>query len=100
MEKSVFTAEYELLRTMLREVRLSAGVTQVDLATLLDETQSYVSKCERGERRLDLVQLQAFCAALKHPLDAFVAEYMKRSSRLAGYSRSSSRVPKTKATRE
>ena len=100
MEKSVFTVEYELFRTMLRDVRVSKGVTQVQLAALLDETQSYVSKCERGERRLDLVQLQAFCKALSHPLEAFVSEYVRRSKRGTAHSTSSSRVPKTRATRE
>jgi len=39
------------------------------------ETQSYVSKVERGERRLDLVQLQAFCQAMKTSLAAFVTEF-------------------------
>lgn len=85
---------------MLRDVRVTAGVTQLELAVRLDETQSYVSKCERGERRLDLVQLQAFCTALNHPLDAFVSEYIRRSSRRPAQSKSSSRVPKTRATRE
>ena len=100
VEKSVFTAEYEVLRTMLRDFRITAGVTQQELAALLDETQSYVSKCERGERRLDLVQLQAFCRALNHPLDGFVVEYLRRSKRVSTHSTSSSRVPKTRATRE
>ncbi|WP_145027411.1 helix-turn-helix domain-containing protein [Caulifigura coniformis] len=85
---------------MLRGVRVSAGVTQQELAVLLDETQSYVSKCERGERRLDLVQLQAFCRALNHPLDVFVSEYLRRSKRVSAHSTSSSRVPKTSPTRE
>ena len=31
-----------------------------------DETQSWVSKCERGERRIDLVELRAFCEALEN----------------------------------
>ena len=100
VEKSVFTAVYEILRSLLRELREAANVTQIDLAARLDETQSYISKCERGERRLDLIQLQAFCAALKHPLMDFVAEYVRRTRKAATQSTSSSRVPSTRATRE
>lgn len=75
MEKSTFTREYAGLCRLLRETREKAGLTQVELAEKIGETQSYVSKVERGERRLDLVQLQTFCRALKTSLSAFVAEF-------------------------
>ncbi len=78
MEKSVFTPDYDLLRTLLREVRQRAGVTQVELAARLNETQSFVSKCERGERRLDLVQLAEFCRVLEVGLLDFVQEFEQR----------------------
>ena len=78
MEKSVFSREYDLLRKMLREAREHAQLTQIDLAERLHETQSFISKCERGERRLDLVQLRAFCKALGVPLPTFVAEFDRR----------------------
>lgn len=97
MEKSVFTLEYDLLRVLLREVRKRSNVTQDELAARLKETQSFVSKCERGERRLDLVQLNAFCDALGIPLVDFVQEFVKRISRR--HSSASKRVPKTKETR-
>src|SRR4051794_34392734 len=72
MEKSVFSREYNVLRKMLRESRETAKLTQVQLAERLGETQSFVSKCERGERRLDLVQLRAFCKTLGVSLPTFV----------------------------
>jgi len=75
MEKSTFTRDYAALCRLLRETRENAGMTQVELAEKIGETQSYVSKVERGERRLDLVQLQSFCRALKTTLSAFVAEF-------------------------
>lgn len=98
MEKSVFTSEYELLRRLLREFRKRTNVTQEDLAARLKETQSFVSKCERGERRLDLVQLHAFCKALGIPLLDFVQEYVARLThrRQASGGRV---VPNTKVTR-
>jgi transcriptional regulator with XRE-family HTH domain len=75
VEKSTFTREYAAFCRLLRETRERAGLTQVELAEKIGETQSYVSKVERGERRLDLVQLQVFCRALKTSLCAFVAEF-------------------------
>jgi transcriptional regulator with XRE-family HTH domain len=78
MAKSVFTREYSLLREMLRKAREAANLTQVELAEKLGETQSFVSKCERGERRLDLVQLRVFCEALDVDLGRFVGEFEKR----------------------
>lgn len=94
MKKSVFTAEYQILRTLLRSVRERSNVTQVELAEKLDETQSFVSKCERGERRLDVVQLNAFCEALGIELIDFVKEF---TSLTQGHSSRSS--PKTRERR-
>jgi transcriptional regulator with XRE-family HTH domain len=78
MKKSIFSRDYQLLHTLLRDLRKEAGVTQVELAHRLNETQSAVSKCERGERRLDLVQLRAWCQAVGIPLSKLVAEFEKR----------------------
>ena len=75
MEKSTFTREYEILRTLIREYREAGGLTQVELAERIGETQSYVSKVERGERRLDLVQLRVFCEAMKVPCQEFVERF-------------------------
>jgi len=55
---------YRIFLHLLRDARESAGVTQEQLANRLKETQSFVSKCERWERRLDVVDLLLFCAAL------------------------------------
>lgn len=75
MSKSTFTAEYRCFTRLLRATRERAGVTQVDLAKRLKQTQSYVSKVERGERRLDLVQLKWWCTALGTSVAAFVREF-------------------------
>lgn len=72
MEKSVFTPQYAVFLRTLREVRTRAGVTQVELAERLGQSQSFVSKSERGEARLDIVQLRTICAALGTSLPAFV----------------------------
>ncbi|MBD2136526.1 helix-turn-helix transcriptional regulator [Anabaena sp. FACHB-1237] len=56
MSKSVFTEEYNQFRKMLIEARKAANLTQAELSAKLERPQSYVSKYERGERRLDLIE--------------------------------------------
>jgi ribosome-binding protein aMBF1 (putative translation factor) len=50
----------------------------MQLAERLAQSQSFVSKCERGETRLDIVQLRAFCRIFGITLPAFVAEFEDR----------------------
>lgn len=71
-ERSAFTEEYKVFLRLLREARKKKGMTQAELAERLGETQSWVSKCERGERRVDIVELRAFCQALDVPFLSFV----------------------------
>lgn len=64
MQKSIVTPGYRAFLALLKGARKAAGVTQAQLASRLDETQTFVSKCERGERRLDIVETQTWLAAL------------------------------------
>ena len=59
---------------LLKQTRRRFGVTQEELAERLGATQSFVSKCERGERRLDIVEIRAFCVALGSSLPEFAQE--------------------------
>lgn len=63
------------LQQLLRSIRADAGLRQSDLASRLSRPQSYVSKYESGERRLDFVELREICLALGVPLVDFVARY-------------------------
>ena len=81
MEKSLFTTEYRVVCRLLREKREAAELTQIDLAERIGETQSYVSKVERGERRLDIVQLREFCKAMNMTLGDFVKEFERLTVR-------------------
>ena len=56
MPKSVYTDAYRYLLSLLVEARESNNITQQVLAKRLGKPQSYVSKYESGERRLDLVE--------------------------------------------
>ena len=61
-----------IVLALLRTVRQENGMRQVDLADLLRQPQSYVSKYESGERRLDLLELRQVCNALDISLEAFI----------------------------
>lgn len=64
MEKSIFSKSYVIFLRRLRAAREDAEVDQRELAMRLRKTQSFVSKCERGERRIDVIELRAFCKAM------------------------------------
>jgi transcriptional regulator with XRE-family HTH domain len=72
MGKSIGTSEQKRLLALLRRIRLDAGLRQVDLAERLGQPQSFVSKYESGERRLDLLELRQICEAVGMPLNKFV----------------------------
>jgi len=64
MTRSVFSPAYRRLREWLVEARQARGISQVQLANLLGRPQTFVSKYERGERRLDFVEVLEITAAL------------------------------------
>ncbi len=80
MEKSIYTREYAAVLRLLRRAREDAGLTQVGLAEALDKSQSFVSKVERGETRLDVIQLRTVLAAVGVTLSAF-ADRLEREMR-------------------
>lgn len=61
----------------MREVRIEAGLTQTAVAESIGQTQSYVSKYEQGEQRLDLLELEAVCNAVCIPLTEFVRRFVE-----------------------
>ncbi|MBS2021740.1 MAG: helix-turn-helix transcriptional regulator [Deltaproteobacteria bacterium] len=65
MPKSVFTAKYRRMCSLLAQARTSKQITQAELAAALLKPQSFVSKYERGERRLDVVELLEIASALE-----------------------------------
>ncbi|BAN51101.1 helix-turn-helix domain-containing protein [Metapseudomonas resinovorans] len=78
MANSTHNADYQLLLAVLRAVRKRLGVSQVELAERLGNTQTFVSKCERGERRVDAVELVEFAEALGiSPLE-LMGEFLER----------------------
>ncbi len=76
MNLSSWGYERECLQRLLRKLRKMAGFTQAELAELLNKPQSYVSKYESGERRLDVIELIVVCKACKLTLNEF-ADYLE-----------------------
>ena len=70
--KSAFSRKQGQLRKILVQARHDAGLTQVALAKKLGRPQSFVSKCESGERRVDVIELKAFARVYGVPLTFFV----------------------------
>jgi len=66
-----------VLLNLLRQVRLEAGLRQTDVAVKLGKPQSFVSNYESGERRLDLLELQALCEVLGIGVVDFVRRFQR-----------------------
>jgi transcriptional regulator with XRE-family HTH domain len=77
MQKSLGTRKHAILRRILRERRLAAGLTQRQLAERLGTVHSRIGGYENEDRRMDLVQLEEYSVALGVPLLELVAEYVK-----------------------
>ncbi len=72
MSKSIYSKEYRLVLIRLKNTRIKSGLTQRDVAKIIGKPQSYISKCESGERRLDVTELNRFAKLYKKPLTFFV----------------------------
>lgn len=77
MNKKTSKKQYSALTKTLYSLRIGAGLTQTDLANILGVPQSYVSKIETGERRLDLLELRAVVTAMDASLSEFIVEFEK-----------------------
>ncbi|HAU38633.1 MAG TPA: transcriptional regulator [Phycisphaerales bacterium] len=72
MAKNPYSYHQAKLQELLRKVRTKAGLRQEDVAQRLGVPQSFISKYESGERRLDFVEVRQVCEALGISLADFV----------------------------
>ena len=79
MQKSLSSSKQRSFLELLRQVREEAGLRQIDVADRLDQPQSFVSKYESGERRLDLLELELVCVACDTDLVEFVRRYRAKA---------------------
>ena len=77
MTKSIFSSRYETFRKELVAAREAAGLTQTQLAAKLARPQSFVSKYERGERRLDVIECLEVAEALGVDAVQFIRKLMR-----------------------
>lgn len=72
MAKKADLQEYQHIVERLKTARLDVGLTQVDVSTKLQKPQSYVSKVEAGEQRIDVIELKKFAQLYKKSITYFL----------------------------
>lgn len=72
MSKSVYTQEYKEIIKRLKKGRIEAGLAQQTVADKLGKPQSYISKIESGERRLDVAEIKKFAIIYKKNVNFFI----------------------------
>jgi transcriptional regulator with XRE-family HTH domain len=77
MPKSVFSPRYRRFRELLIQARKDAEPTQTELADRLTRPQSFVSKYESGERRLDLIEFLDVAAVLRIDVATFIRDLQR-----------------------
>ena len=76
--RSVHSARYKEFLRRLKAARLDAGLTQAEAARALGRPQSFLSKCESGERRLDVIELEELARVYRKPLTWFLTREGRR----------------------
>jgi len=72
MNKTIYTKSHRHLVNKLIKARKQVKLKQEDVAKKLGRTQSYISKIESGQRRIDIVQLKEFAEIYNKKLDFFI----------------------------
>jgi len=72
MMKTIYSKEYRKIIELLKKARSESKLTQVEVAKKLKKPQSYISKCEACERRVDLLELTKLAKIYKKPIVYFI----------------------------
>jgi len=81
MPKTIYDDRYGVFLHVLRKAREDSGRRQADVAAALRLGQATVSKIETGERRIDVIELTAYCEAIGTQLSAFIIELERELGR-------------------
>ena len=72
MSKSIYSKDYKEIIDRLKQARIGAKLSQQAVADKLGKPQSYVSKIESGERRLDVAEIKKFSQIYKKDISIFI----------------------------
>ena len=72
MVKTIYSEEHKYTVEQLKKARQDSGLDQLAVSKLLGKTQSYISKIESGQRRIDVVELKEFSRLYKKPFKYFL----------------------------
>src|ERR1044072_473273 len=72
VKKNIRLNQQKKLLVLLRGIRVEAGLTQSELASRLGTDQTFISKYESGERRLDILELREVCQVIDIDFVAFI----------------------------
>ena len=72
MSGSIYSKDYKEIIGRLKTARVEAGLAQQEVADKLGKPQSYISKIESGERRLDVAEMKKFAQIYKKPSSYFL----------------------------
>jgi transcriptional regulator with XRE-family HTH domain len=78
VRKAIHDPRYLELVARLRSAREQSGISQTQLAARLGKPQSYISKVENGEKRLDIIETMTLCIALNIGLEQLLPNDFKR----------------------
>jgi transcriptional regulator with XRE-family HTH domain len=72
MTKAIYQNEYRQIAEKLKKARNEAGLTQKDVSERIGKPQSYISKAESAEQRIDIVELKQFANLYKKTINYFI----------------------------
>jgi len=72
MFKAIYSKDHKYIVEQLKRARQEAGLEQEQVAKTLKKTQSYISKIESGQRRIDIITLKEFARIYKKDINFFL----------------------------
>lgn len=72
MDKTIRTKEYALFIERMKKARIEAGLRQIDVAKKMKRPQSYISRVESGEYRLDILEVKRFARLYNKSVEYFL----------------------------
>lgn len=72
MSSSLYSKEHKIIVEKLIQARHNAGLDQIEVAKKLGKSQSYLSKIESGQRKIDVIQLKKFAEIYKKEINFFI----------------------------